>query len=511
MAAGRQKEKESRPAGTGRALLWTAGSAVLPGLAHLRTGRRTAGWVILGVYLVLIAAAIVAAMVAHGDLTMSAAIAVQGRWLLTAATVAFVIAVLWMTVVIHSWVITRPESAGVGVKLAGGTLVLALCLMIAAPAGAVVYGAYTAHDAISSVFGPEPDDPHGALAGRWGDDQARVNVLLIGGDSGSNRYGMRTDSMMVASIDVEYGDVVLIGIPRNLENAQFPKDTALAKRFPPPHGFNDLLNEVYQTVAENPQELAFDPTAKDPAADTLKGVIGHLLDIDLDYYALVDMKGFEGLIDAIGGIRVHIDKPIPYGQRGDILQPGDRVLTGNEALWYGRSRVNSDDYTRMGRQGCLIKYVAEQAEPTKILTSFQSLAGAAKQTLRTDIPPSRLPAFIELADRVKNEGDMRTFQLSPPQVNTAYPDWKEIQHLVSDAVQKQEGEQGKQGPDTAKGTPKDAPSPAPSAAPSGEKKDDSQVGESTQWQEYSGRPEPSPTTPGRQVGDAAASLDTLCP
>ncbi|MFC3996447.1 LCP family protein [Nocardiopsis sediminis] len=507
MADGQEPRRATYPKNTGRALLWTIGSAVLPGIAHLRMRRWWAGGIILAVSVLLLATGIAGALILGSDMLRSAAYIVQGRWLLTASAVAFALTVLWMTVVVHSWAITRPPAAGRLARFSAGTVVLVMCVAMAVPAAAVIRTSYTAYDTLSSVFnsalGGEPHDAADPWAGR-----DRVNVLLLGGDSGSNRYGMRTDSMMVASIDVEHGDVVLIGLPRNLENAPFPEGSALAEQYPAPTGFTDLLNEVYQTVAEDPGRLAIDPDATDPAADTLKSVIGGATGVELDYYALVDMEGFEGLIDAIGGIDVHIEDPIPYGQEGGVLEAGDQHLNGNEALWYGRSRVNSDDYARMGRQGCLIKYVAEQADPMSVLTGFQDLAGATERTLRTDIPQSKLPAFIELADLVGDEGEMRTLQLSPPQIDTAYPDWEEIKGLIAAAVQEQE--------DAQETAPKDGlavePSPSPGQQPQpGGLAAGDDVADSTEWQEYTGLPDPSPTTEGRQVGSDAGSLDALCP
>lgn len=503
------------PKSTRRALGLTAASVVLPGIAHLRSGRRAAGAVIMVSYLSLLAVAVLIAVLLAGDLARGARMAVQAQWLATVGAAAFLLAVLWMTVVAHSWSITRPRPGSGAARFAGGTLVVLLCLGIAAPAGAVMHTSYTAYDALSSVFGgggAVDDEPHDA-ADPW-NGRDRVEVLLVGGDSGSNRYGMRTDTMMLASIDVEYGDVVLIGLPRNLEDVQFPEGSKLAEAYPPPGGFDLILNEVYQTVADDPERLADNPDAADPAADTLKGVVGHITGMEPEYYALVDMKGFEGVIDAIGGIDVHIDEPIPYGMQGDVLEAGDQHLDGNQALWYGRSRVNSDDYARMGRQGCLVKYVAEQADPTTVLSSFQELAGAAKRTLKTDIPQNKLPAFIELADAVSTDGEMKSLQLSPPQVDPAYPDFKEIRRLVDDAVADQEGRRD----DTAGPQPEpsgSAPS-APEDQAGGEGGDGGTGAEpdgegSTEWQDYTGLPEPSPTTPGRQVGESATSLDTICP
>ncbi|GAA4919830.1 LCP family protein [Streptomonospora salina] len=504
-------EAASRPATTARALLWTAASLPVPGIAHLRMRRRAAGWAILCCYLVLVAAAAVGAFLVNGDVMRGAQLAVQGRWLLTASVAAFAIAVLWMTVIVHAWTILRPPGSRLLLRTASAVAVAVLCLAVAVPAAAVVRTAYTAYDTLNSVFGTEPEGepPHDASDPWTGRD--RVNVLLLGGDAGSNRYGMRTDSMIVASIDVDHGDVVLIGFPRNLENAQFPDDTALAERYPPPYGFDHLLNDVYQTVAEEPEELAIDPSADDPAADTLKRVIGNLVDLDLDYYALVDMKGFSSLIDAVGGIDVHIEDPIPYGQEGNILEEGDQHLDGYEALWYGRSRVNSDDYARMGRQGCLLKYVAEQTDPATVLTSFQELAGATKKTLRTDIPQSKVASFLDLADLVTDQGRMSTLQLSPPQVTTAHPDWKKIRGLIAEAIGDQEEAQAAEQEGQADGDDEVAPSASPGDGGSGGAEDGAGGAGETAWQEYTGLNEPSPEAPGRQVGDDATALDALCP
>ncbi|MFJ9554553.1 LCP family protein [Nocardiopsis sp. NPDC101807] len=509
--AAEDDQRDEAPArlSTGRALLWTAASVPLPGLAHLRMRRRVAGAVILGLYLAGIAALAFSAwrIGAHesGPMALLAGMAVQSRWLLGAMGLVFVAAVLWLAVVLHSWTITRPTGMPWGRRLLSGAVVLVLCLAIAAPSALALHGGYTAHETLADVFSGDEDPelpPHDA-ADPWNGAE-RVNVLLIGADSADNRYGVRTDTMMVASMDPETGDAVLVGLPRNLENVRFPEDSALAERYPEPYGFDLLLNDVYQTVAEEPDELALNPVVGDPSADTLKKVIGYNVGLDIGYYAMVDMMGFRDLIDAIGGVQVRIEEPIPYGVHGGVLEPGLRRLDGHEALWYGRSRVNSDDYGRMGRQGCLIKYVTEQVEPTTILTSYRRLAGATKRTLSTDIPQSKVPAFVELADLVTDTGRMSTFQLSPPQVNTANPDWDEVRDLVAEAIAAGSGESDDM-PDEA------SPSASPEEGGEGTEEAAGEGDGRTEWQEYTGLDEEEPADPGRQVGSQATDLNTICP
>ncbi|MFE1169157.1 LCP family protein [Nocardiopsis sp. NPDC058789] len=500
---------------TGRALLWTAASLPLPGVAHLRMRRRFAGTVILGAYLAGIAALALWAfrIGTHesGAMTALAGMAVRDHWLLGVMGAVFAVVVLWLTVIVHSWTLTRPQGARFGQRLVGGVVVLLLCLTVGAPAAWALHGGYTAYETLSQVFdAPERDDlpPHDEADPWYGAD--RVNVLLIGADSADNRYGVRTDTMMVASVDTETGDAVLVGLPRNLENVRFPEGSALAERYPEPYGFDLLLNDVYQTVAEEPDELALNPISQDPAADTLKKVIGYNLGLEVEYYAMVDMMGFRDLIDAVGGVRVRIEEPIPYGVHGGVLEPGVRRLDGHEALWYGRSRIGSDDYGRMGRQGCLVKYVAEQVDPGTILTSYRRLAGATKRTLTTDVPQSKVPAFIELADELTDHGDMSALQLSPPQVSTGNPDWDEIKELVSEAIGASEESAGDALPDEPSASP-DADGPEDVENPTPEEWEEWEDDERTEWQRYTGLDEPSPADPGRQVGSEATDLGSICP
>ena len=77
--------------------------------------------------------------------------------------------------------------------------------------------------------------PNSAMADPWA-GTPRVNVLLLGSDAGADRTGVRTDSMMVASINTRTGDTVLFGLPRNLQNVPFPEHDPLHKLFP--QGFN---------------------------------------------------------------------------------------------------------------------------------------------------------------------------------------------------------------------------------------------------------------------------------
>ena len=100
-----------------------------------------------------------------------------------------------------------------------------------------------------------------------------VNILLLGGDAGKNRWGLRPDSISVAHIDLDTGRVVMIGIPRNLQRAPFSDGSPM--RGPWPKGFNCgntcLINAIY-TYATGHSYLYDDPkyAGRDPGVQAMR-------------------------------------------------------------------------------------------------------------------------------------------------------------------------------------------------------------------------------------------------
>jgi len=56
----------------------------------------------------------------------------------------------------------------------------------------------------------------------------RITILLAGGDAGPGRGGLRTDTMMVATLDTKTGKAALFGFPRNLGQTPLPPSFATA-------------------------------------------------------------------------------------------------------------------------------------------------------------------------------------------------------------------------------------------------------------------------------------------
>ncbi|NRQ30324.1 LCP family protein [Nonomuraea sp. NN258] len=428
----------------------TLASALLWGVAHLATDRRRTGLTLMAAY-VLMLAFVLTVFTAFSAKFLS--LAVQPAWLGFLTGALAVIALSWAGVIVWSFLLVRPD-AGHRVGRALTTAVaVALCALVLAPAVYAARFAYVSRDVVNSLFSTNTapvvaQDP-------WNGAE-RVNVLLIGADAAPNRPGVRTDSMTVASVNTRTGATTLFGLPRNLQHVRFPHGPA-RQRFP--YGFTGagpdtpgLLNEVFQYAEDHP-EMAPGAGRGERGPALLKSTISDILGIPVSYYVMVDMKGFAEIVDAMGGVRMTIKQPIVYGRhREGLLPAGTRRLSGQEALWFGRSRTDSDDYVRMGRQKCLLNAVAKQADPVTVLNSFEKLATATKRAISTDLPQNLLPAMIDLAQQVK-EHRIKSLNFVPPLISTVNPDWHLIRSKVRDSLAERT---------TGKiATAHSAPSPAP--------------------------------------------------
>jgi polyisoprenyl-teichoic acid--peptidoglycan teichoic acid transferase len=142
----------------------------------------------------------------------------------------------------------------------------------------------------------------------------------------------------------------------------------------------------------------------------LQGGVEELLEIPIDYYAMVNMQGFVAVVDAFGGIDVNVRQPVHVRLRSPDedtgwqvfnIQPGEQTLDGEHALAYTRSRSGTTDYDRMERQRCIVTSTLQQADLPTLLRSFPDLVDAIRHNLVTNVPLEQLPDMIMLRDHVQ--------------------------------------------------------------------------------------------------------------
>jgi LCP family protein required for cell wall assembly len=264
-------------------------------------------------------------------------------------------------------------------------------------------------------------------------------VLILGGDTGPGRPGLRTDTMILAVIDEASGRTGLISVPRNLEGLQFPPDSALGKDFP--DGFPGIANAVYAHVeARDPLKWIYGWEEIDPGARALAEGIGYSLGIGIDDIAIVEMQGFRDLVDSVGGVTVVLDRelPLPPDLPGideavpTTIGPGPVRMDGTLALAFVRSRYADSDYQRMGRQRQLLAALVADVGVVDAVTGFSDAVSTLRDTVRTTLTRDE---FADLADAASGGGRVvESVGLVPPVFQPASRDFEGARFVVDVVV-----------------------------------------------------------------------------
>ncbi|WP_110182721.1 LCP family protein [Nocardioides solisilvae] len=454
---------------------------LVPGSAQMVVGNRRVGRVAVRAWAVLLtvaALAVVASLLWHSF----AFWAVSNPLLLgLLRLVLMVLAVGWALLFVDAWRLGQPLTLLQNHRLAVVGVNGLLCFSVA---GTLLFGAHLVgvqRDFLVTMFGDgEVVDAH----------DGRYNVLLLGGDSGAGRWGLRPDSLTVASIDEETGRTVLIGLPRNMANFPFKQGSPMAEQFP--QGFDCegcYLNGV-STWAQDHTELfkGSDTPGIDATVSAVEGITG----LDVNYWAMVNLQGFKNLVDATGGVTLNVRDRIPVGLPHEsyfhYIEPGVKKLNGQDTLWFARARHGSDDYSRMARQKCVMNAMLQQVSPEQALRNFEDIAKAGTDMVSTNVPTSEVDRFLDLALKARNE-KMSTVSLVPPLINTAEPDIALVHATVTAALDRAEGR---------KPSPKPEPEPAPAQ----------EEGSVVEAAPEEAAPAPAPPAPTPVTGGSVGSLST---
>lgn len=197
----------------------------------------------------------------------------------------------------------------------------------------------------------------------------QVNILLVGTDNRANERG-RSDTIVLASINFRNNDIHLLSIPR---------DTRVSI-----DGYGkQKINHAY----------AYGGVA------LLEKTVEDLLDTSVDYFIKTDFKGFEQLIDRLGGISLDVEKRMYYPKEGINLKPGLQKLDGHDALAYVRFRSDGlGDIGRIERQQHFIQAAKEQFLTLDNLIKAPQLIGNFRDCIETNMPVS---GMLRVANALK--------------------------------------------------------------------------------------------------------------
>jgi LCP family protein required for cell wall assembly len=224
--------------------------------------------------------------------------------------------------------------------------------------------------------------------------EARVNVLLIGMDSGAGRTTALTDTMIVASLDPIGKTVSMVSIPRDMV------DVPLADG----RTFRGKINSLVSYVRWHPGKF---PGAPD-GQTVLAGALGELLGLRIDHWAQVDMGGFIQVVDSVKGIDIQVRKGFcdprydDYGMNGFGIKPGRYHMTGSQALAYARIRkaAGESDFTRAGRQQEVIAALRDRIVRGGFLADPIAFLRSVGKTVRTNLPPQILAEYVAVTSEI---------------------------------------------------------------------------------------------------------------
>jgi LCP family protein required for cell wall assembly len=237
-------------------------------------------------------------------------------------------------------------------------------------------------------------------------------VLLLGVDRRPNpEEGVRSDTLILVRVDPQTRTASMLSIPRD----------SVA---PIPHLGWAKINAAYGYGYANATALygaATDPSAAGGAlaAEAVEQFLG----VTVDYIAQVDFRGFEQLVDTVGGVLIDVPVPIldaeypteNYGVERVYIPAGLQTLDGRTALIYVRTRHGSSDFERSRRQQQVLRALLDQVRARGLLDNAALLPRwieVVSEHVRTTLPVSDLRTAAELAALARDLDGNRVLQLS---------------------------------------------------------------------------------------------------
>lgn len=218
-----------------------------------------------------------------------------------------------------------------------------------------------------------------------------MNVLVIGADTrGDNyTYGL-ADAIRLVRVD--------FSTPR-VSALEFPRDLWVEI----PHIEDNLNGQDHEKI--NQAFLYGQPGFKywdDPTEGS--GLLALTLNLNfgaaVDHYVTVNMRTFEHIIDAMGGIDVVI--PDERTAKSTGLKEGTHHLNGAQALKLARNR-SGGSFERADNQNIVLCAVRKKLSSPQILAQIPAMIETFQDNIRTDFTPAQLSQLACLAAQMPPE------------------------------------------------------------------------------------------------------------
>lgn len=236
-----------------------------------------------------------------------------------------------------------------------------------------------------------------------GEENDRINILLIGYGGPGHSGGYLADTIILTSIQPSTNKVAMISLPRDLF-VPIPK-----------YGWRKINNA-----------FAFGQNDDDPEGGEklLVATVENILQQKIPYYVRVDFAGFENIIDAIGGVDINVacgfvDRQYPtadFGYQTISFGEGEQHMAGDTALQYARSRHGyvttkgcqgeGSDFARSKRQQQILQAAKDKMlsagtflRPQRIVSVLREVGSSAG----TNLELGEFARLSNMAKSVKSE------------------------------------------------------------------------------------------------------------
>lgn len=312
-----------------------------------------------------------------------------------------------------------------------GTLVLAFFLVMVLTAGLSTAALlWYGERSIDRVDVPGLATGGGGVAEAGSFDEV-LNVLVVGTDSREEltddelaelgtetNEGLLTDTIMLVQLDPRRDEAVVLSFPRDLRVTRCD-------------GSSGRINAAY-AVGER---------TGTGGPSCLVETVTDLTGVGVNNYVEVDFSGFIDVVETLGGVTMHLDKPLRDRAAGLDLSSGCVSLDGTDALSFVRARHLDNDFGRIARQQRFLKEVVDEVMSAGTLVNVPRLASLVQSAADAVEVDSELSVsdMRRLASSLRNASadrlDTRVVPSTPRRINgTAYvvPDEDKAEELFSD-------------------------------------------------------------------------------
>ncbi len=238
----------------------------------------------------------------------------------------------------------------------------------------------------------------------------RVNILLLGIDRRPDEFYSRTDTMILVTVDPNTKTAGMLSIPRDLWVSV------------PGYG-EDRINKAYFFGDRN------NYPGGGPAL-AMK-TVQYNLGVPVHFYAQIDFRGFEEIIDTLGGIDIYVPETIDdptfpdnnYGYDPFYIEEGQHTLNGHDAMRYARTRATAGaDFSRARRQQQVLLAIRDKALQIGIIPKIPDLWTNMSGTVETDLQLVDILELAQLADEIDTANIKNTIIDSRMTIDYTVPD-----------------------------------------------------------------------------------------